>query len=167
MGGPPLADAGKRFLARLLDGVIVTIISLVFTIPIYIAMFNNMREQMEQSLAAGTPATPSPFANFGLQFALGAAWYVVYFLYDWLMHSFAGGQTVGKKAVKTRVVRLDGAPLSAGGVAARSAVFALPPIIYCLGSIFWLVNVLSLLWNKPYQQCYHDKAAKTIVIQAG
>lgn len=167
MGTPPLADAGKRFLARLLDGLIVGVPTGIIGYIIMFAMLASAMDDMMQSSFAGQPASPPVGAVWGGVFVYILIVFGGYFLYDWLMHAFAGGQTVGKKVVKIRVVRLDGAPLSAGSVAARSAVFALPPLVLGCGGLFYLINVLSLLWDKPYQQCYHDKAAKTVVVQVG
>lgn len=167
LGTPPLADAGKRFLARLLDGFIVGIPTGIIGYIIMGAILASAMDDMMQSSLAGQAASPPMGAIWGGVFVLFLVIYGGYFLYDWLMHAFAGGQTVGKKAVKTRVVRLDGGPVTSGSMAARAAVFALPPLVLFCGSIFYLINVLSLLWDKPYQQCYHDKAAKTIVVQTG
>lgn len=163
-GTPPLATPLNRFLARLVDGVIITVALLVVDIPLVLGYQNAQQEQINAIMAGGTP---SPTAGLGHIFGIMVVSYGGYFLYDWLMHAFAGGQTVGKKVFKTRVVRLDGAPLPAGGAAGRAAVYALAPLVPCIGGLFALVNVLSLLWDKPYQQCYHDKAAKTVVVQAG
>lgn len=166
MGPPPLADAGKRFLARLIDGLIVFIPTGIIGYVIMAAILASaMRDVADAPL--GQPPQP-PVGQVWLgTFLLVLIMYGGYFLYDWVMHGFAGGQTIGKKAMKIRVVRLDGAPLSGGAVVARSAVFALPPVVLGCGGLFWLINALSLLWDKPYQQCYHDKAAKTIVVLAG
>jgi TctA family transporter len=39
------------------------------------------------------------------------------------------------------------------------------PIIGILVGVFVLVNVLWQLWDKPLQQCLHDKAAGTVVVK--
>ena len=39
-------------------------------------------------------------------------------------------------------------------------------MVPCCGFIFWLVNVLNCTWDKPYQQCIHDKVAQTVVVEA-
>ncbi|MFK4273751.1 RDD family protein, partial [Streptomyces milbemycinicus] len=48
----------------------------------------------------------------------------------------------------------------------RAAVYALPEIVPCCGFLFWLINVLWCTWDRPYRQCLHDKAAKTVVVSA-
>lgn len=49
----------------------------------------------------------------------------------------------------------------------REATYALIPVIPCCGWIFWLVEVLWCTWDKPYQQCLHNKVGATVVVSAG
>lgn len=91
---------------------------------------------------------------------------VVVFGYEAVMMLGQGQQSVGKKVMKLRVVSaLHGGRPADNDLWARSAVYGLPQAVYCIGSLFSLVNVLSLLWDKPLQQCFHDKAAKTVVVK--
>ena len=46
------------------------------------------------------------------------------------------------------------------------AFFAL--VMFVVGAFvpfFNLIDVLWLLWDKPYRQCLHDKFAKTVVVK--
>lgn len=89
----------------------------------------------------------------------------VYFVYEGALLA-RDGQTVGKKAVGIRVaVYADGSPPARRGWA-RAAVYALPGVFAGPGYLFWLFNVLSCLWGRPYRQCLHDKSAKTVVVTA-
>ncbi|KOG89008.1 hypothetical protein ADK38_16620, partial [Streptomyces varsoviensis] len=91
---------------------------------------------------------------------------VVYFVYEGLMLT-SRGQTVGKRMMKIRVAMLENGAVPAGRPGwARAAVYSLPEIVPCCGFIFWLVNVLWCTWDKPYQQCLHDKGARTVVVAA-
>ncbi|MDH6144636.1 putative RDD family membrane protein YckC [Kitasatospora sp. GP30] len=143
--GPPqpgsrtLASSADRFLARLIDAVILAI-------PVVIL-------QIAVSATLGIWVTA---------LVDGA----IYFGYEALMLLTQGQQSVGKKAMKLRVVALaDGGRPTDNQLVGRAAVFALPQAVYCLGSLFFLVNVLSLTWDKPLQQCFHDKAGKTVVVK--
>lgn len=93
---------------------------------------------------------------------------VLAFGYEAVMLTTQGGQTLGKKAMRLRVVDLahGGAPADSGFLT-RAAVYALPGAVYCIGSLFSLLNVLWPLWDKPLQQALHDKAAKTMVVKEG
>ncbi|MFE9421806.1 RDD family protein [Kitasatospora sp. NPDC006697] len=141
--GPPapgtrtLAGPGDRFLARLIDG-------LILMIPFFI---------MESILGYLVGAIVGGLIWFG---------------YEGLMMLTQNQQTLGKKAMKLRVVSAaHGGRPTDNELWIRSAVYGLPQAVYCIGSLFYLVNVLSLLWDKPLQQCFHDKAAKTVVVKEG
>lgn len=77
-------------------------------------------------------------------------------------------QTLGKKAMKLRVVSLaHGGRPADGELWTRAGVSMVGHAVYCLGTLFALLDVLWLLWDKPLQQCLHDKAAKTVVVKEG
>ncbi|PYC87747.1 RDD family protein [Streptomyces tateyamensis] len=134
-----LASPSDRFLARLIDWA-------VLIIPVILVQFVI-------------------FASVGT-FVSGIFSAVVVFGYEILMLLTQNQQTVGKKAMKLRVVSVaTGQRPTDNELWARAAVYGLPSAVYCVGSLFNLVNVLSLLWDKPLQQCFHDKAAKTVVVK--
>lgn len=150
---PPLGGSGPRFLARLLDGLIVFLLTLLVGAPLIADYVGDIRDSFAQS------------QSFDGQLSLTGISTGVYFLYDWLLHAFWNGQTVGKRALGIRVANLEtGHSPSAGQQAGRSAIFALPAIVPCCGNIFWLVNVLWHIWDKPFQQCLHDKPTRTVVV---
>jgi uncharacterized RDD family membrane protein YckC len=138
---PSAPEWWRRLLARIVDGIIVGIVGTVIGL----------------ALGGSYSAT-----NYGDQLKLTIPTYVLYFLYDWFQHA-RWGQTIGKRLLNTKVVRIDGGPITQGEAAVRSAVYTLIPIVPCLGAIFGLLNALWLLWDKPYRQCLHDKAAHTRV----
>ncbi|WP_324789772.1 RDD family protein [Streptomyces sp. H51] len=138
-GNRTLANPADRFLARLIDfGILLIPLILVqFTIALAVG-----------SIVAGV---------------IGAA---IVFGYEGVMMLTQSQQSIGKKVMKLRVVSAaNGGRPSDNELWIRSAVFGLPQAIYLIGSLFSLVNVLSLLWDKPLQQCFHDKAAKTVVVK--
>lgn len=140
-GMPPLADSGQRFLARLID------------LGIFIVLFIVLM------VVTGTSVTDTgPFLGIELVVGLCA------FLYEALMLQ-STGQTVGKKVMKIRVAKLaDGSPPGSAAWG-RAAVYSFINVVPCVGVILWLLNVLWHLWDKPYRQCWHDKAAKTVVVK--
>lgn len=144
-GMPPLAHRGRRLVARIIDALLIGV-------PIAVI------------LGFG-------FGGYNYNFTGRSFWQeliyaVVYFAYDGYMLT-TRGQTFGKKWMKIRVAMLENGATPVGQPGwTRAAVYSLPPIVPCCGSLFWLVNVLWCLWDKPYQQCLHDKAAKTVVVSA-
>lgn len=154
---PPLGGSGARFVARLVDTLIVFLVSLLLGAPLIADYIGDVRSSFGQGQTGQT--------TFDGQLSLTGISTGVYFLYDWLLHAFWNGQTLGKRIMSIRVANLDtGQPPSAGQQAGRSAIFALPAIVPCCGNIFWLVNVLWHLWDKPFQQCLHDKPTRTVVV---
>ncbi|MDX6350835.1 MAG: hypothetical protein QOF84_5625 [Streptomyces sp.] len=145
LGMPPLANRGRRLLARIVDALIVGI-------PVYAitgAAFNNY-----------------DYNNTGASYGESVIYAVIYLIYQVLLLT-RSGQSLGKKLLKVRVGMLaDGSNPTTEAALKREATYALVPIIPCCGSIFWLVNVLWCTWDKPYQQCLHDKAGKTVVVSA-
>jgi uncharacterized RDD family membrane protein YckC len=140
---PPLANRGKRLLARIIDALLVGI-------PIGVIL----------AFAFGGYDYDSTWRSFwqDLIYAL------VYFAYDGYMLT-TRGQTFGKKWLRIRVAMLENGANPAGRPGwTRAAVYSLPPIVPCCGAVFWLVNVLWCLWDNPYHQCLHDKAARTVVV---
>ncbi|KIQ62253.1 hypothetical protein TR51_24385 [Kitasatospora griseola] len=107
-----------------------------------------------------------PFVNFGRQDGwVGSAWlgYLLFLVYQGLMLS-RDGQTLGKKLMKVRVAMLaDGSSPTAGAAWTRAATFVVPALL-CCGGLWWPVDGLFGVFDKPYRQCIHDKAAKTVVV---
>ncbi len=110
-------------------------------------------------------------ASLLISLLVGATWIA----YEFLMLK-QRGQTVGKIVMGIKVVPVGGT-LDAGGLGTdvaikRAGVLWGPPqllqwvpLVSWIGSIFYLVNVLWQFWDKPLQQCLHDKAANTIVVK--
>ncbi|MFF9482600.1 RDD family protein [Streptomyces sp. NPDC014733] len=149
-GMPPLAGRGRRLVARIIDAIIIGV-------PMSLIM---------SSIVGWVDYTSTSNAETSKQATVSGVTMLVYLVYEGLMLTHRG-QTVGKMAMKIRVAMLSNGSVpttQAGWV--RAAVYTLPEIVPCCGFIFWLVNVLWCTWDKPYQQCLHDKAAKTVVVSA-
>ncbi|MDK1473794.1 RDD family protein [Streptomyces sp. 549] len=151
-GMPPLASRGRRLLARIVDGIIVGVPLMLITAP-----FTGSWEFTTQDGAG---------VDFGGGYVQTLLYALVYFLYEGFMLT-TRGQTLGKMLLKVRVAMVENGALPAGNPGwVRAAVYSLPALVPCLGTIFWLVNVLFCTWDKPYQQCVHDKVGKTVVVTA-
>ncbi|MFI6817376.1 RDD family protein [Nonomuraea sp. NPDC050328] len=141
----PLAGRWRRLFAGILDMIIVGIVSSPFSWTSYRDVWNESlgiweRVPVEHVFAAG----------------------VISFLYYWLLHSFWNGQTVGKKAFGIRVVDVTGVPVGVGQAALRQFVEVVLGWLCCIGS---LVNLGWILFDER-KQALHDKAAKTLVVDA-
>jgi len=135
------AGIGKRFLAQFVDGLVTGIPTMI------IVMF-----LVFTTLAAGgkRPPTANPFVNFWFLFpAIGAL------VYEALLLS-RRGQTLGKMALKVKVVRPDGTPISGGQAWGRALSRALLGFLY-------VVDYIPALFTKE-KTTLHDLIARTRVV---
>jgi uncharacterized RDD family membrane protein YckC len=167
--GRPLADFGTRLLSHLIDTAILTGIAMVLFLPVVFVLFFNLMPNLADS-AAGTGPTLTAndmFADFFLPlllielglFAVMLAGYYVYFV----EMMYRSGQTFGKKLMKIRVVPFAPGATLTRGMAAKRYLVEFP--VGIVVPFFNYLDGLWQLWDKPYQQTLHDKAAKTVVIK--
>ncbi|MFB7269881.1 RDD family protein [Streptomyces sp. NPDC056244] len=155
-GMPPLAPFGRRLLARIIDALIIFV-----PLAILSGFFGSWRGR----------ANSSNWDDFANQVNTGTQWLwsvisVIAFVgYDTLM-ARRTGQTLGKRWMKLRVAMLNnGAVPDTGTSLLRAIVLWLPALLCCL-IIWWAIIILSILVSRPYRQGLHDKAARTVVVQA-
>jgi uncharacterized RDD family membrane protein YckC len=138
------ASAGRRFLALLVDGLITGI-------PGWIIIMVFMKD-IFRSAAAASPAAQlfNP-----TMFALGLLGVV----YHALMLA-AKGQTLGKMALKIKVVRVDGGDISAGQAWGRELLRFVLGVIPCIGVV---ADYLPAFMTMD-KTTIHDMGAKTRVV---
>jgi uncharacterized RDD family membrane protein YckC len=94
------------------------------------------------------------------KFGTALVWAVVIqFLYFFLQEA-SSGQTIGKRALRLRVVQLDGSKANLGQIAVRNAlrIFDALPLFYASG-------LVAVMWSGPgHRQRLGDKVAGTAVI---
>ena len=100
----------------------------------------------------------SMFGNFEFAFILPLICLLSFMLYYILMEQYAGGQTLGKKAVGIRAIRVDGQPLSLVDSAIR-AFLLLFEGFFTLGSLAILIAGTS-----RNRQRLGDVASDTVVV---
>ena len=132
---PALAEWWRRLLARVIDGLVLAVIFAPLWVPPWRAFFASMHSIADR-YPAGTQLSSIPAAKSAIATAEGhlagklylvaIGFYLVAFLYDWLQH-WAFGQTLGKRALGTKVVRADGQSTVRGG-AAKHIAAALPQV---------------------------------------
>ncbi|MFI6598964.1 RDD family protein [Nonomuraea sp. NPDC050536] len=148
MGSPPpskqLAGRWRRLFAGILDAIIVSIVS---------APFGTGWKVVWDS-------TRGVWDRIPVQHVLITS--IIGFLYFWLLEAFWNGQTLGKKLFGMRVVQESGARAGVGQIALREFVRVLLGWICCIGE---LLNYGWILFD-PRKQALHDKAAKTLVVDA-
>jgi uncharacterized RDD family membrane protein YckC len=167
---PSLAEWWQRLLARIIDGLVMSVLIIPLWIPVFSSLVNKLRNINNQYAGnTNSPAAQAAISHvigqfFGEIFLVAIAALVIAVAYDWLQHGL-WGQTLGKRALGTMVVTADTrSKISAGAAGGRAAVYVLPPLVPIVGGLFALLNELWLLWDQQ-RQCLHDKAAHTVVIK--
>jgi uncharacterized RDD family membrane protein YckC len=168
--GRPLADFGTRLLAYLIDSALITGIMAIIFVPVFFAyLINSMRADLRVEPGAPYDSTygmswvtesfwPFVLLELGLFAFLLIAYYVYY-----VEMMFRSGQTFGKKLMKIKVVPLQpGATMTRGRAAKR---YLVEVVVGTVVLLFAYLDGLWQLWDKPYQQTLHDKAAQTVVIK--
>jgi uncharacterized RDD family membrane protein YckC len=155
---PPQAPAlqyrsvGIRFVAILIDFIIISIISGIITAPLSVPMvtLSNFTNGNFQNVSV----TPSILAPAG-----GLISVIIIFLYFTLLQG-AYGQTVGKMAVKIKVLKDDGTKIGYVDAFVRTLLLYVDfiPVLFLLGAI--------LIWTSDKKQRLGDRGARTIVVSA-
>ncbi|GIJ37673.1 RDD family protein [Micromonospora andamanensis] len=168
-GGQPLASFGDRLLAYLIDTAIATGIMIVLFIPPFLFVWFRMFTEMTRANPDGTfgPTEPDVFGEFFvlivlLQLGLLALMLGIYWIYhvEYLKRT---GQTFGKKVMKLRVVSLDPTHTLDRRMAGKRYLVQFVGGSLVPGGSY--VDGLWQLWDKPWQQCLHDKFAGTVVVK--
>ena len=140
------ASFGQRFLALFVDSILLGIAFIVVIVPVGI-----------MGAATGNDGTLNPFFSVLIMLiqllvsVLGFA-YMVFFI-------GRSGQTIGKKVMKIKVVKLDTMDhLTYGGAVLREVLGKM------VSGITFYVGYLWMLWD-PQKQTLHDKIAGTIVVK--
>jgi uncharacterized RDD family membrane protein YckC len=145
-----LAGYGARIAAHLIDLILVSIAVLV-------VLFIMKPELFDYSIAQA----PLPVRLIIFLSLRG-----VHFLYEALLLAW-NGQTLGKKALKIRVIQTNGEKLDVLSAVIRSLVRHGLVFGQLLLGFPWLLGILNyivIFFNKQ-RKCLHDVVAKTRVIK--
>lgn len=138
--GGQLAGPAARLGARILDWVVIAVIGVVIAVI---------------GIPTARVGGPEMFLLLPM----------VGFLYE-VPLTAVRGQTLGKMALKVKVVRLDNGLVPGWGKSiGRGIIPMAAALIPLAGWIGALLVYVSMLWDDR-RQGWHDKAAKTLVIQA-
>lgn len=137
---------GRRFLAYLIDAVLLTIVNNVVGLIVGLAI----------GLGAVAFDGDSDNASVAAQLAAGCLGLLINAAY------FAGfwattGQTLGKMALGIKVISVDGSPVSWGKALLRYLGYIISSLILALGFIWVAFD--------PQRQGWHDKIAGTYVVR--
>ncbi|MEV0644267.1 RDD family protein [Phytomonospora sp. NPDC050363] len=161
-GGVPLADVGQRIAAFIIDQLVLGPVFFVLWLPVQGII--GARFGMEYTQAGDPVRATDPQAQaavLGIYTVMLLTLMILTAVYQTVCVA-QWGATVGKKAMKLRVIRAaDGGAVGwsqATGRASMAFAFGMFP---CLGYLDggWA------MWDRPNRQALHDKAAGTIVVR--
>lgn len=135
-----LASWGERFIAWLIDMIILGVLLSWFTWPGFYWMPRAWGHMVPRWI---------PFVDLGFR-------NVIYFIY-WTLLEGTRGQSVGKMIMKIMVVHLDGGPIGMGEAAVQSIgkAFLLP-----------LDCILGWILYSPREQRLFNYLSETVVVKA-
>ncbi|GLW45305.1 hypothetical protein Stsp02_09670 [Streptomyces sp. NBRC 14336] len=154
------ASLGRRFTARLLDTVVVLGVTAVAAVPLGTKALDHIEQKIDAARFSGETVTVwllDSTTSVYLGIVLGVL-LVFGALYE-ALPTAKWGRTLGKKLLGLEVRDIEAhEPPTFGGALRRWFVYSVPALL-----VIGVVGVLWCLFDKPWRQCWHDKAANTFV----
>jgi uncharacterized RDD family membrane protein YckC len=135
---------GQRFVARLVDGIV-----LLGPLFLAVAVLADSTDEVEDLLGPTSP--------------LAITFLVVDVLYEALLTAWRG-QTIGKATLGIRVARqADGT----NPTLSQSMIRVLLPVAVSAIPVIGILSIVIYLmaWASPLRQGWHDRAAATVVVR--
>ncbi len=154
------AGLGRRLAARLIDTLVLGALTAAVAVPMWSTVTDHIDAKVEAAKQSGrqmtvylVDGTTIPvFATILAVLLLGGALYEVLPTLKW-------GRTLGKKLCGVRVLDIESHDTPALGAALRRwFVYGVLGVL-----VVGVLNVLWCLFDRPWRQCWHDKAARTFV----
>ncbi|MFF3610241.1 RDD family protein [Streptomyces sp. NPDC002580] len=154
------AGLGRRLAARLVDTVVLAGVTAVAAVPLGTRAVDHINEKIDAAELSGEKVTvwlvdATTATCFGVVLAVLLLFGV---LYD-VLPTARWGRTLGKRLCGVEVRDIEGhEPPTFGRALGRWLVYSVPGLL-----LVGVVGVLWCLFDKPWRQCWHDKAAHTFV----
>ncbi|MEV6512250.1 RDD family protein [Streptomyces sp. NPDC051642] len=154
------AGLGKRLVARLIDTVVLGAATAVAAVPLGTKAVDHLNEKIDAAKLSGRTETVwlldgTTSAYLGIVLAVLLLFGVLYEA----LPTAKWGRTLGKKLCGIEVRGIEShEPPGFGGALRRWLVYSVPGL---LG--IGIVGVAWCLFDRPWHQCWHDKAAHTFV----
>ncbi|WP_305787523.1 RDD family protein [Symbioplanes lichenis] len=166
--GLALAGLGRRLVARLIDIAVVLVLNVIvngwLAYQLWLEIEPTYRAIMADPLTAET-GSASPRASW-IYLAMLVVATALWCAYE-VPALAASGQTLGKRIMGIKVMKLDDTgPLGGGRAFARwSRLGMWTPLWSCyIGFIAQLIYAGSVLFEPKLHQALHDKSARTVVV---
>ncbi|MGW4703451.1 RDD family protein, partial [Streptomyces sp. NPDC004285] len=154
------AGLGRRLVARLIDGVVLGALVGAASVPFVTAAVDHIEGKIEEARQSGTTVQVWLLdSTTSVQFGIAlASLFVIGILYE-ALPTAKWGRTLGKKLCGLEVRDIEShQPPTFGKALRRWFVYSVLGLL-----VIGVVNVLWCLFDRPWRQCWHDKAAGTFV----
>ncbi|MGW2419287.1 RDD family protein [Streptomyces sp. NPDC001709] len=154
------AGLGKRFAARLIDTLVMVAVTAAAAVPLGTEAADHIQQKIDEARLSGREVTVwlldgTTATSLGIVLAVLLLFGVVYEA----LPTAKWGRTLGKKLLGLQVRDIEGHEPPAFGAALRRWLVYSVPGLLGIG----IVGVLWCLFDRPWHQCWHDKAAHTFV----
>ncbi|MFJ5993553.1 RDD family protein [Streptomyces sp. NPDC092370] len=154
------AGLGKRLAARLLDTVVLAALTAVAAVPLGAKAIDHVNEKIDAARLSGETVTVW-LLDGTTSVCLGIVLAVLLLagVLCEVLPTAKWGRTLGKKLMGLEVRDIEGHDSPEFGAALRRwLVYSVPGLL-----VVGLVGVAWCLFDRPWRQCWHDKAAHTFV----
>ncbi|WP_329217788.1 RDD family protein [Streptomyces sp. NBC_01485] len=154
------AGLGKRLAARLVDTLVLAAVTSAAAVPLGVKALDHVNAKIDAAKLTGETVTVwlldgTTSVYLGIVLGVLLVFGVVYEA----LPTAKWGRTLGKKLFGLEVRDIGGGePPSFGAALRRWLVYSVPGLL--------VVGVVGVVWgafDKPWRQCWHDKAAHTFV----
>ncbi|MFB7654564.1 MULTISPECIES: RDD family protein [unclassified Streptomyces] len=154
------AGLGKRLAARLIDTVVLAGVTAVAAVPLGTKAIDHVNDKIDQAKLSGETVTVWLLdGTTSLYLGIVLAVLLVFGVLYEALPTAKWGRTLGKRllGLEVRDIEAHEAP-SFGAALRRWLVYSVPGLL-----VVGVVGVAWCLFDRPWHQCWHDKAAGTFV----
>lgn len=152
----------RRFAARLIDGVLLAGLTGLAAVPLGAAAYHHAQDKVDQArLTGATVRVWLIDGTTGAQLGAVLAVFLVAGLLLEVLPTTKWGRTAGKKLTGLKVLDIEGQLPPSFGASLRRWLTQNVLNLVAVG----VVGLAWCLFDRPWKQCWHDKAARTFVAQ--
>ncbi|GHJ36534.1 RDD family protein [Streptomyces sp. TS71-3] len=154
------AALGKRFAARLIDMIVISAATAVAAVPLGTKAVDHIQDKINAARLSGETVTVWLLdGTTGMSLGIILAVLLLFGVLYEAVPTAKWGRTLGKKlcGLQVRDIEAHGPP-TFGAALRRWLVYSVPGLL-----VIGVLGVLWCLFDRPWRQCWHDKAAHTFV----
>ncbi|MFF3379687.1 RDD family protein [Streptomyces sp. NPDC002680] len=154
------AGLGKRLVARFVDTLVLGALTATAAVPLGTMAVDHITGKIDAAKLSGETVTVWLLdGTTGLYLGIVLAVLLLAGILSEAWPTAKWGRTLGKKLVGLEVRDIEGHEPPSFGLALRRW------LVYCVPGLLGIgvVGVLWCLFDRPWRQCWHDKAAHTFV----